>query len=87
MCPKRSSLDRHYRASRGSHSVKQYVGILVGVTGMLSSYSLTLDLEAEKYQQDILGTRFNIARQIYNSCLGELLKRYKMMQADEEGKI
>lgn len=48
------------------------------------SYILMLDLEPEIYQQDIFDTRFNIARQIYNSCLGELLKRYKMMQADKE---
>jgi hypothetical protein len=48
------------------------------------SYILTLDLKPEIYQQHILEKRFNISRQIYNSCLGELLKRYKIMQNDKE---
>jgi len=51
---------------------------------MTASYSLTLDLKPEIYQEDILDKRFNICRQIYNACLGEILKRYKMMQSDKE---
>ena len=49
-----------------------------------ASYNLTLDLNLEIYQQNILDKRFNISRQIYNACLGELLKRYKMLQHDKE---
>ena len=49
-----------------------------------ASYNLTLDLKTEIFQKDILEKRFNISRQIYNSCLRELLKRYKMMQFDKE---
>lgn len=49
-----------------------------------ASYILTLDLNPEIYQQHILEKRFNIARQIYNACLGELLKRYKMLQNNKE---
>ncbi|WP_231247361.1 helix-turn-helix domain-containing protein [Clostridium botulinum] len=42
-----------------------------------SSYILTLKLKTEKYQEDILNKRLEISRNIYNSCLGEILKRYK----------
>lgn len=42
-------------------------------------YILTLKLECEKYQKDILAKRFEIGRQIYNSVLGKSLKRYKEM--------
>lgn len=42
-----------------------------------SSYILTLKLKTEKYQEDILNKRLEISRNIYNSCLGEVLKRYK----------
>jgi len=49
-----------------------------------ASYILTLDLKPEIFQQHILEKRFNISRQIYNACLGELLKRYRMMQSDRE---
>ncbi len=49
-----------------------------------ASYILTLDLKPEIYQQHILEKRFNISRQIYNACLGELLKRYKMLQLDKQ---
>ena len=49
-----------------------------------AAYVLTLDLKPEIFQQVILEKRFNISRQIYNACLGELLKRYKRLQADGE---
>ena len=42
-------------------------------------YILTLKLESEKYQEDILSKRFEIGRQIYNSVLGKSLNRYKEM--------
>jgi len=45
-----------------------------------SNYVLTLPLNTEIYQEDILDKRFNISRQIYNACLGEILKRYNHMR-------
>lgn len=42
-------------------------------------YILTLKLETEVFQDDILAKRFEIGRQIYNSVLGKSLKRYKEM--------
>ena len=42
-------------------------------------YILTLKLETELYEEDILNKRFEIGRQIYNSVLGKSLKRYKEM--------
>lgn len=46
---------------------------------ILSNYVLTLELNAEDYQKSILDKRFDIARFIYNACLGELYKRYNHM--------
>ena len=45
-----------------------------------SNYVLTLILNIEIYQENILNKRFNISRQIYNACLGEILKRYNHMR-------
>lgn len=45
-----------------------------------SSYILTLQLKIEKYQEDILNKRFNKCRNIYNSCISELHKRYNHMR-------
>ena len=42
-------------------------------------YILTLKLETELYEEDILNKRFEIGRQIYNSILGMSFKRYKEM--------
>lgn len=42
-------------------------------------YVLTLKLETEKYQEDILEKRFEIGRHLYNSVLNVSLKRYKEM--------
>lgn len=42
-------------------------------------YILTLKLETEKFQEDILSKRFEIGRQIYNTVLGKALTRYKEM--------
>jgi len=57
---------------------------VAGLKATTASYILTLDLKPEIFQQHILEKRFNISRQIYNACLGELLKRYKMLQNDKE---
>lgn len=53
---------------------------------MMSSFVLTLELKIEKWQEDILDKRFNIGRQMYNSCLGELNKRYNTMTQRKEYK-
>lgn len=42
-------------------------------------YVLTLKLETEQYQEDILSKRFEIGRQLYNAVLNVSLKRYKEM--------
>ena len=44
-----------------------------------SRYVLTLKLNYDKYQKDILDKRFEIGRQIYNSLLSKSFKRYKEM--------
>ena len=43
------------------------------------SFVLTLKLNTEKYQEDILDKRRDIGRRIYNACLNELGKRYVLM--------
>ena len=45
-----------------------------------SSYVLTLRLETEIYQEHILFKRFEVARYLYNACLGELHKRYRTLK-------
>ncbi len=42
-----------------------------------ASFVLTLKLDTEKHQSDIMNKRFEVSRKIYNACLGEILKRYK----------
>lgn len=48
----------------------------------MTNYVLTLPLKTEKWQEDILDKRLNIARLIYNVSLNEILKRYKKMKND-----
>jgi hypothetical protein len=48
------------------------------------SYILTLQLKTEKFQEDIIEKRFEKCRKIYNSCLGEALKRYNHMIESKE---
>jgi len=52
----------------------------------VSNYILTLKLDTEKHQEDILDKRLEISRNIYNSCLGELYKRYNYMRQSKEYK-
>lgn len=52
----------------------------------MSNFVLTLELKTEKWQEDILDKRFNIGRQIYNACLGELFKRYNTITQSKEYK-
>lgn len=50
----------------------------------MANYVLTLPLKTEKWQEDILEKRLNIARMIYNACLSEILSRYYKMKKDAE---
>ena len=50
------------------------------------NFTLTLGLKTEKWQEDILDKRLEIGRNIFNACLGEILKRYKNMIHSEEYK-
>ena len=47
---------------------------------ILSNYILTLKLDTKSYEETILNKRLEISRNIYNSCLGELFKRYNHMR-------
>lgn len=57
---------------------------LEGEVNTMSTFILTLPLKTEKYQEDVLNKRLEIARQMYNACLGELFKRYHTMQQSKE---
>ena len=50
----------------------------------MSNFVLTLKLDVNPYQEDILDTRLEIGRQIYNACLNELYKRYRLMTESKE---
>lgn len=50
----------------------------------MSTFILTLKLDTETYQEDILNKRLEIGRNIYNACLNELKKRYRTMQQSKE---
>ena len=52
----------------------------------MSNYILTLKLNTKKYHEFILNKRLEIGRTIYNSCLGELYKRYNHMRQSKEYK-
>lgn len=48
------------------------------------NFVLTLKLDTEIYQEDILDKRLDIGRRIYNACLNELNKRYRLMVESKE---
>ena len=50
------------------------------------SYVLTLRLETEIHQEHKLFKRFELARNIYNACLGELYKRYSTLKQSKRYK-
>ena len=50
----------------------------------MSNFILTLPLKTERFQEDVLNKRLEIARKMYNACLNELLKRYHTMQQSKE---
>lgn len=50
----------------------------------MSNFILTLPLKTEKFQEDVLNKRLEIARKMYNACLNELFKRYHTMQQSKE---
>jgi hypothetical protein len=47
------------------------------------SFILTLPLKTELFQEHILNKCLEVSRQIYNSCLGDLYKRYNAMKRDK----
>ncbi|MGK0468130.1 MAG: hypothetical protein ACJAX4_003450, partial [Clostridium sp.] len=53
---------------------------------IMSNYILTLKLDTQIYQEGILNKKLEISRGIYNSCLGELYKRYNHMRQSKEYK-
>lgn len=48
------------------------------------TYILTLPLNTEDWQEHILERRLEIARMIYNACLGEAWRRYQCMIRNQE---
>jgi len=52
-----------------------------------NTYVLTLQLNTETYQYNILKKRFEISRQIYNACLSEILKRYEHMKESKKYQV
>ena len=45
----------------------------------MSNFCITFPLETEIYQENILNTRFEIGRKIYNCLINKINKRYKEM--------
>ena len=50
----------------------------------MSNFILTLKLDTQKFQEDVLDKRLEIGRKIYNACLNELYKRYRALQQSKE---
>jgi len=50
----------------------------------MSNFVLTLPLQTEKFQEDILDKNFEKCRRIYNACINELYKRYNHMRESKE---
>lgn len=48
------------------------------------TYTIEFPLNIPVWQQHRLEKKFKIARHVYNSCLGEALKRHKRVKADQE---
>jgi hypothetical protein len=48
------------------------------------SFILTLPLKTELFQEHILNKCLEVSRQMYNSCLGDLYKRYNAMKRDKD---
>lgn len=48
------------------------------------TYTIEFPLHIPTWQQHRLENKFKIARVLYNSCLGEALKRHKAVKSDKE---
>ncbi|MDC3424868.1 transposase [Aquibacillus sp. 3ASR75-11] len=48
------------------------------------TYTIEFPLHIPPWQQDRLEKKFKIARNVYNACLGEALKRHKAVKSDKE---
>ena len=46
----------------------------------MANYIVQFPLKVEKYQEDVLEKRFRIGRDIYNSLLGKMMKKYDEMR-------
>lgn len=46
----------------------------------MSNFILTLKLNTEIFQEDVLDKRFNLSRLLYNSCLSHLYKQYNLLK-------
>jgi hypothetical protein len=61
-------------------NVSSEMSLKESVVNIVSSYTLTLKLDTEDFQEDIPSARLEIGRKMYNSCLAELYKRYNHMR-------
>jgi len=48
------------------------------------TYTIEFSLHIPLWQQHRLEKRFKVARMVYNSCLGEALKRHKAVRNDKQ---
>jgi len=51
------------------------------------TYTSELPLQLPIWQQHRLEKKFKIGRNVYNSCLGEALKRHKQVKADQKYRV
>jgi hypothetical protein len=58
----------------------KYEVIIISERKETSSFVLTLSLNTEKWQEDLLNKKLEIGRKIYNACLGKLIKRVEAMR-------
>ncbi|WP_066069601.1 hypothetical protein [Neobacillus soli] len=51
------------------------------------TYTIEFPLHIPDWQKHRLEKKFKIARSVYNSCLGEAIKRHKRVKADKEYRV
>lgn len=69
-------------ARRNRNCLERSVVATMSKKSKTPSFILTLPLQVELWQQHILEKRFNVARQMFNDCLGEATKRIRKMRKD-----
>ena len=50
----------------------------------MANYIVQFPLKVEKYQEDVLEKRFRIGRDIYNSLLVKMMKKYDEMRKQRD---